>query len=81
MLKKLMNITCLQATLLTSKKEARQTSFMENIKLTIHYSICQGCKRFAEQSKFIGKNARNSAEFNEEKLSPQKKIIIKELIQ
>ncbi len=81
MLKKLMNITCLQATLLSSKKEAGQTSFMENIKLTLHYSICTGCKRFAKQSKFISENARNSADFNDDKLSPQRKIIIKQLME
>jgi hypothetical protein len=80
MLKKLMNITCLQATLLTSKKEAGQNSFMENVKLALHHSICTGCKRFALQSKFITDNAKNSADFNEEKLSPQKKIIIKDLM-
>ena len=80
MLKKLMNITCLQATLLTSKKEAHQTSFLENIKLALHQSICTGCKRFAMQSKFIADNAKNAADFNEKKLSQQKKIIIKKLM-
>lgn len=81
MLKKLMNITCLQATLLNSKKEAEQTSFMENIKLALHHSICTGCKIFALQSKFIANNAKNAADFNAAKLSPQKKIVIKELMQ
>lgn len=81
MLKKLMNITCHQATLLTSKKEAGQTTFIENIKLNIHFSICNGCKRFAKQSQFIADNAKNAADFNTETLSQQKKIIIKEMMQ
>ena len=76
-----MNITCIQATLLTSKKEERQTSFMENIKLVLHFSICAGCKRFAAQSKFISENAKNAENFNDEKLSLQKKIAIKQLMQ
>ena len=80
MLQRLMNITCFQATLLTSRKEANQTSFVENIKLAFHQSICKGCKRFAIQSKFIADNAKNAADFSEAKLSAQKKIIIKELM-
>ena len=80
MFKKLMNITCLQATLLTSKKEAKQTSFVENIKLAMHYSICTGCKRFGLQSKFISENAKNAADYRDEQLPQQKKIIIKELM-
>ncbi len=76
-----MNITCLQATLLSSKKEAGQTSFIENIKLTLHHSICSGCKRFAIQTKFITDNAKNTGDFSNEKLSPQKKIVIKDLMQ
>lgn len=75
-----MNITCLQATLLTSKREEGQTSFLENIKLAIHFSICNGCKSFSKQTKFITKNAKAAARFNNEKLSPEKKIIIKELM-
>ena len=81
MFKKLINISCIQATLLTSKREAREISFVDNVKLVLHYSICTSCKRFALQSKFIGVNAQNAADFSEEKLSIQKKIIIKELMQ
>ena len=76
-----MNITCLQATLLTSKKEAGQTTFLENIKLNIHFSICSGCKSFAKQSQFIADNAKNAADFKNDTLSKQKKIIIKEMMQ
>ena len=76
-----MNITCIQATLLTSKKEERQTSFMENIKLALHFSICAGCKRFAAHSKFISENAKNAESFSDEKLPLQKKIAIKQLMQ
>ena len=75
-----MNITCLQATLLISKKEAGQTSVLENIKLAIHFSICNGCKSFSKQTRFITTNAKNAAKFNNEKLSPEKKTIIKELL-
>ena len=81
MLKKLMNITCHQATFLTSKKEEGQTSYMENIKLALHFSICAGCKRFAAHSKFISENAKNAEDFNDEKLSLQKKIAIEQLMQ
>ena len=81
MIKKLMNITCQQATFLTSKKEARQISVVENIKLALHFSICEGCKSFASQTKFIGMNAKHAGSFTEAKLSLQKKMIIKELMQ
>ena len=80
MLKKLMNLTCFQATFLTSKKEAKQTSILENIKLILHQSICSGCKRFAAQSKIIGDNAKNATDFDEAKLSDKQKVIIKELL-
>ena len=76
-----MNITCVQATLLTSKKEEGQTSFMENIKLVLHFSICAGCKKFAAHSKFISENAKNAEDFSDEKLSLQKKIVIMQLMQ
>ena len=80
MLKKIMNISCLQATFLSSKKEAGQTTFVENIKLSLHFSICTGCKMFASQSKIISKNAKNASEFSEETLSLEKKKSIKELM-
>lgn len=75
-----MNITCLQATLLTSKKEEGQTSLLENIKLSIHFSICNGCKSFAKQTRFITRNASDAAKHTNERLSPERKIIIKKLM-
>ncbi len=60
MLKKIFEISCKYATFLTSKKEVGKTSIFENIKLKLHYKICDGCQLFDDQTKFIGKKAKHT---------------------
>jgi hypothetical protein len=68
----------MQATLLTCKKESEKITFLQSIKLKMHYSICTGCKNFAAQSTFICNNAKYAAEYSDAVLAPQKKQEIKE---
>ena len=80
MLKKLLNISCHKATYLTSKKEAGETTRMENLKLKIHFGICSGCKRFAAQTHFFCKHAKDGHKHNDLILSEDKKDKIKSLL-
>ena len=80
MFKKLMSITCEQATFLASKKEEHKTGFIENMQLKIHHSICDGCKLFAQQSGYIGDNAKRAAEFSDENLPEEKIEKIKKIL-
>ena len=75
-----MNISCRKATMLTIKKEANETSVFENMKLSLHFSICDGCKRFASQSKLIGENAQHLDKHTDVVMAVQKKIAIKKML-
>ena len=68
----------MQATLLACKKEAQKISVMQSLQLKMHNTICNGCKNFAAQSTFIGRNAKYSAQYSDAVLSVQKKQEIKE---
>ena len=69
MLKKLINITCHKATYLSSKKEEGKATFLENVQLKMHHAICNGCKLFATQTAYIGKNASQAHQFSKAVLS------------
>ncbi len=58
-MKKLLNITCKEATLLLCKKEQNALSFFEMIKLRLHMGICSMCRLFEKQSLFIKINAKH----------------------
>ncbi len=47
--------------------------FFENVKFKVHFSICNGCKRFAAQSKLVGENAKNSNRYINAALALEKK--------
>ena len=80
MFKKIMNISCTQATLLACKKETNKITLKETLQLKLHNTICSGCKNFAAQYSFIGQNAKNAAQYNTDVLSPKKKQAIKEMM-
>ncbi len=69
MLKKLLHITCLKATYLSSKKEEGKTTFKENVQLKIHHTICDSCKFFAKQTSYIGTNAKHGQQYISASLS------------
>jgi len=56
MLKSMM-ISCKKASFLISKREEHRLSLCERIHLFMHLSMCQFCKRFAIQSKYISDHA------------------------
>mgnify|MGYP001796881166 CR=1 FL=1 len=56
---KLMMTTCKKATYLLSKKEENKLSWLEKIQLRGHLTICSVCRKFEEQTGFIGRNARH----------------------
>lgn len=80
MLKKIINISCKEATMLALKKEANDISVLENFKLGLHFSICNGCQRFASQSKLIGDNAKNSSVYIAAVMDAQRKNNIKKML-
>ena len=53
MIMKRLLITCKEATLYIEKKEERAISFSERIKLAVHLMICEFCRIFEKQNKFI----------------------------
>ena len=46
-------ITCKEATAFISKKEEGKLSFIERIELFIHFIVCEFCRLFNKQNKFI----------------------------
>lgn len=56
----LVMISCKQATYLLSKKEEKKLSWLEKLRLRGHMTICSLCRKFEEQTGFIGRNARHS---------------------
>lgn len=51
-------INCRNATMLTAKKEEGKLNFAENIKLTLHISMCSFCRRFEKQSRTIASESK-----------------------
>ena len=80
MFKKMLEISCKRATFLASKKEVGKTSFFENLKLTLHYKICDGCRLFDKQTTLIGKNAKHTHIHTDVAMRPEKKQEIKDII-
>lgn len=80
MLKRFLSISCKRATFLAAKKEVGKTSFLDNLKLKIHYKICDGCRLFDKQTLFIGKNAGNIHEHSSTTISKEKKEALIEII-
>ncbi len=52
MIKQLM-ISCREATLLTEKKMGGRLSFTDRLRLVIHQALCDGCRRYQQQSRLI----------------------------
>lgn len=48
-----MNLSCIKATELIEKKELFGLSFVENLKLKVHLSMCSSCKEYGKQSHMI----------------------------
>lgn len=80
MFKNLINISCKKAGFLAGKKEEAKSSFLENLKLKLHYKICAGCRRFVEQTSRIGIKANHAHEHSDAFLTPEKKEKIKQFI-
>lgn len=57
---RLLMISCKKSTYLLSKKEEGRLSWLQNIQLRSHMAICSLCRKFEEQTAFIGRNARNA---------------------
>ncbi len=52
-------ITCKEATMFSIKREERSLPFSERIKLFIHLLICEFCRLFDRQHKFISLQLKN----------------------
>lgn len=56
-----MNLSCIKATELIEKKELFRLSFIENVRLKVHLSMCSSCKEYGRQSKMIDEALRKSS--------------------
>lgn len=52
-------ITCKDATLAIIKKEEKKLTFSERVKLAVHLFICEFCKLFEKQNRFLSNNIKN----------------------
>ena len=55
-MKRMMNflfLSCKRSTELFEKKQEIGVNYIENIKLTLHASMCKACTSYQKQSKFI----------------------------
>ncbi len=46
-------LSCLKATVLVEKKLDHPLSFMENLQLAMHTSMCKGCSAYGKQSQIL----------------------------
>jgi len=59
-MKPTLNLSCKKATELVEQQEFVKLGFVENIKLKLHLSICNACKKYHEQSKTIDTFFKNN---------------------
>ncbi|GEM_PF-1790556 len=52
-------ITCKEATLFSIKREEKSLPFSERIKLFLHLIICEFCRLFDRQHKFLSLQIKN----------------------
>ena len=50
-------IPCTQATFLMSKREEHELTLRERFQLYVHLVICEFCRRFLKQTKWISREA------------------------
>jgi len=74
----LLTISCKKATYLVSKKEENRLSWLEKIKLRGHLTICSLCRKFEQQTGFIGFIAKKI--YTHEPLSPKVKKRIQQVM-
>ena len=55
-----LNISCKKATYLVSKKEENRLSWLEKWQLRGHLTICSLCRRFEQQTGFIGRMVKHT---------------------
>ena len=55
-----LNTSCKKATYLVSKKEENKLGWIEKIQLRSHLAICSMCRKFEQQSSFIGRMAQHT---------------------
>jgi len=48
-------LSCLKATELMERKQLRPLSFMENMQLHLHTTVCSGCRNYLKQTALINK--------------------------
>lgn len=76
-------VSCEEASLLLLKKEENKISQYEKIQLWLHLSVCELCREFQQQNRFINKNLElyfNNHEDNIE-LSQEQKEKMKDSLQ
>ncbi len=52
-------VNCKEATFLMAKKEEGKLGLIDNMKLSVHTSMCSLCKKFEKQTTHIGNESRH----------------------
>jgi hypothetical protein len=81
LIKQFFMISCKEATYLVSLKEEGKLSFSKYLKLELHLAICILCKRFEIQTGHFCKIAKQYPLKPEAKMSTEKKLAIKTLLE
>lgn len=54
-----LTISCEKAALLVAEREERKLSFMEQMQLALHLSVCEACKLYEKQFIYITKQTQH----------------------
>lgn len=88
-IKKIFNVfimACREATVLIEKKQERKLDVYEKLALRFHLVVCNGCRRYNEQSVFLNELIRKSSlmditDFSKMRLADDAKIRIQQLVE
>jgi hypothetical protein len=72
-----MMYSCKEASFLISKQEEGKLNLVQRMKLRMHLAMCEFCKRFETQSRFIARHAHRLPQ-QDLKLPAEKKEAISE---
>lgn len=79
MMPKIFMITCREATLYISKKEEHKLPLAERTKLFLHLMICEFCKLFYKQSRYLTVEIKHL--YTDSELSSKDKENLEQLIE
>lgn len=61
-MRKKLTLTCNEATTICDKSQYNEATFLEKMRLTVHFLYCKLCKRYTKQNLLLSTCYRNKAE-------------------